>query len=170
MRPEISPEEAARIFIYDPLTGKLFWRAAIGRRSKGEAGCCRSAGVEVKVYGRAYGAHRIAFAVFYGRWPIGFIDHVNGDPHDNRIGNLREATHGQNMANRKKTKKAKSPFLGVEENHGKWRASCRKDGNNHRSTRFSCHAAAAIEYDKMAVSLHGKFARPNFPALVGWCK
>src|ERR1039458_5689462 len=37
-----------------------------------------------------------------GAWPTKEIDHVNGDPGDDRLINLREATHAQNQANRRK--------------------------------------------------------------------
>jgi hypothetical protein len=170
VKHSISPKEAARLFNYDPVSGKLFWKVATGKRSFGEAGNKGKHGVRVRVYGRHYMAHRIAFAIFYGRWPVELIDHINGDPLDNRIQNLREASHAQNMANRKKKNGAQSPFLGVEKHHDKWRAACRKDGKSHRSGVFLCHAEAAREYDKMAVALHGAFARPNFPALVGETK
>ena len=44
-------------------------------------------------------AHRAAWAMHYGRWPTGLIDHINGDPADNRISNLRECNNAQNLAN-----------------------------------------------------------------------
>lgn len=46
-----------------------------------------------------YKAHRVAFALHNGFDPIGDIDHVNGDPSDNRPANLRIATRSQNAMN-----------------------------------------------------------------------
>lgn len=46
-------------------------------------------------------AHRMAFAVYYGRWPTGEIDHINGDTRDNRIANLRDVEPIINKRNRK---------------------------------------------------------------------
>ena len=43
--------------------------------------------------------HRMAWALYYGRWPSQ-IDHINGDPTDNRLCNLREVSHSENNANR----------------------------------------------------------------------
>lgn len=45
-------------------------------------------------------AHRVAWAIYYGAWPKGQIDHVNGNPADNNIANLRDVTHRENARNK----------------------------------------------------------------------
>jgi hypothetical protein len=50
--------------------------------------------------GKKYRAHRVAWLFEYGEWPVGQLDHRNRVKSDNRIRNLREATHYQNHANR----------------------------------------------------------------------
>ena len=45
--------------------------------------------------------HRMAWAIHFGKWPDGQIDHINGDPSDNRIENLRDVSVSENALNRK---------------------------------------------------------------------
>jgi len=58
-------------------------------------------------------AHRVAWAIVYGAWPEGVIDHINGDPSDNRIANLRDVTHAVNMRNSAPRSDNKSGYAGV---------------------------------------------------------
>jgi len=52
-------------------------------------------------------AHRVVWFMHYGEpAPQDMqIDHINGDPSDNRISNLRVVTHRENQLNRKKRKR-----------------------------------------------------------------
>jgi hypothetical protein len=47
-----------------------------------------------------YKEHRLVFLLFNDFLPK-FIDHINGNKSDNRIENLREANHSENMMNTK---------------------------------------------------------------------
>ncbi len=52
-----------------------------------------------KVFGQNYYAHRMVWALHYGVWPSEMIDHEDGDPGNNRIGNLRDVSNGVNCRN-----------------------------------------------------------------------
>ena len=45
-------------------------------------------------------ANRLAWFYVYGEWPKQCIDHINRIKTDNRIANLRDVSHKENMANR----------------------------------------------------------------------
>jgi len=49
-------------------------------------------------------AHRFAWFMYYGELPKNHIDHIDGNPSNNKIENLRDVTHQQNHMNRKKVK------------------------------------------------------------------
>ena len=49
-------------------------------------------------------AHRLAWFLYYGHLPINLIDHIDGDRSNNKIDNLRDVTHQQNLWNNTKAK------------------------------------------------------------------
>jgi len=82
-----------------------------------------------EIFCTPYKAHRVVWALHYGEWPKGEIDHINGDPSDNRICNLRDVPHSKNQKNLKRRYKSKKP-MGVQwrSDVGKWRARITVDG------------------------------------------
>lgn len=77
----------------------------------------------IKINGKRYFAHRLAWLYVYGIFPDVHLDHINGDRSDNRIKNLRLATNSENMQNQKRPRKDnKTGLLGVyfSNIHGKY--------------------------------------------------
>lgn len=126
----IALEEVRARLAYDPATGVLTWKDPVppkARRNLGVAGTRDSDGyVVVRLNGRGYKAHRLAWLLTYGAWPEGLLDHRNHDRADNRLDNLREATpllNAQHLDPRKV--RARSGVRGVSwfSQYGKWKAS-----------------------------------------------
>jgi HNH endonuclease/AP2 domain len=93
-----------------------------------------------------------------------FVDHINGDPLDNRRVNLRICTFKQNRYNSRKRKEGKnSPFKGVYRNRKFWRAVIMKDRKYLHIGNFGSQEEAARAYDSKARELFGEFAHLNFP-------
>ena len=91
------------------------------------------------------------------------VDHVNGDPLDNRVRNLRMASQAENMRNRTKTRANTSGYKGVTF-HGqtrKWKAYIKKNYKQHYLGLFPTPQEAAIAYNHAAKLLHGEFALLN---------
>lgn len=109
-------ERLKELFHYEPETG-LFTR--IKQVSNSKAGFVmrhRNTGghVQFAIDKKLYQAHRLAWFYVYGSLPVGFIDHINGVRHDNRISNLREASHSINAQNiRSHRSDNKEKLLGV---------------------------------------------------------
>lgn len=157
-----SPETLRKLLRYEPETGKLFWkrRGACGFSSAKSMNAwnARYAGKDAftsrggasgwhqgAVWGRLLLAHRVAWAIHYGEWPKKQIDHINGDASDNRIENLRDVDHAENMKNRRVHKNSKSGVIGVYwcKSSGSWRADILVNGKKHHLGRFAKKDAAA---------------------------
>jgi hypothetical protein len=94
-----------------------------------------------------------------------FADHINHNGLDNRIANLRAATHRQNAYNRIHfTKNPSSKYKGVsfKKQTKKWTAQIRYDGRSKFIGTFDSETEAAKAYDEAAKQYHGEFAVLNF--------
>jgi hypothetical protein len=114
--------------------------------------------------GRRYGYHRVIWEVCNGDIPAGvMIDHIDHDPTNNRIENLRLATPAQNGFKRLKgLASTSSTFKGVcfSRLHGRpvYKASIKANGKLHHLGFFDHEEEAAGAYAEAALRLHGAFA------------
>jgi hypothetical protein len=114
-------------FRYDKRTGRLLAKYSRTSRKAGEfADTSTYTGYRtVYVGGKNHLAHRVIWKMVHGKDPSKFIDHVkSGDTLNNRISNLREASHLENMYNQNTTKRNTSGVKGVHrrKDDGKFRA------------------------------------------------
>jgi hypothetical protein len=93
------------------------------------------------------------------------IDHIDGNPLNNRRANLRVATHRQNIANIGLRRNNRSGFIGVSriQSQDVYRATIRVNGRQEALGVFDNPEDAAIAYDQRAREVHGEYARVNFP-------
>ncbi len=95
---------------------------------------------------KRYLAHRLIWLYHHGEWPQ-VIDHINGDPLDNRIENLRSGTQRQNLQNvRRPSKNNTTGFLGVSRHRGRFRASIMNRGKWHDLGRYDTPERAHQAY------------------------
>lgn len=94
-----------------------------------------------------------------------YVDHRNGNGLDNRRGNLRCATHAENMQNVGIRVDNRSGYKGVcfDKRCGRWMAYINANRRRRYLGYFPSAELAAHAYDEAARDLHGEFARPNFP-------
>lgn len=162
---EITQALLQQLFNYDPETGVFTRRVRIANAVAGTvAGFRRHDGyINFQIFGKKCQAHRLAWLYVHGVWPAEELDHINGDPSDNRIANLRLATPGDNKLNRPVSKTNTSGFKGVTLHNGKWLARIRHKGKRFELGRFDAPEMAARAYDAKALEIHGEFAALNFP-------
>jgi len=113
---ELSKEYLNYLFCYDGATGVLTRKVSRSNSVKidGEVGCMgRDGYLRVRVDKDLYLVHRVIWVLFYGQQPKGQVDHINGDPKDNSILNLRDTTPTVNSRNTKMKSNNKSGVSGV---------------------------------------------------------
>jgi hypothetical protein len=155
----LSQQELHEIIEYK--NGELYWKIKPSKnRQVGEkAGSVKKNGYcMVQINKKLDYAHRFIFLMFYGYLPK-YIDHIDGNPSNNRIENLREATQSQNLCNRSKQINNKSGFKGIcwNEKRNQWTATCQFNGKTIR--KYCKNIDEAIEImRKLREELHGQFA------------
>lgn len=161
----ISPERLRELIRYEPETGRFF-RKTHTRVSKpgDETGLRREKGYpSVSVDGVKYYAHRLAWLYVYGVWPSGVIDHINGDRSDNRICNLRDVAHAENIQNVWAPTKKHGPgsHLGVHYSKriNRWIAQIRVSGKTRHVGCFVNEQEAAAAYLEAKRQLHKGFTK-----------
>lgn len=161
---------------YDSETGHFHWRARPenhfetqraartwnSRYANTRAGTVGPDGrVSIHISRRLLKAHRLAWLFETGTWPDQQIDHINGNPADNRIDNLRQATNTQNQYNRGANKNNTSGYKGVcwDKPRGKWRAQIVLNRKSVFLGHYETAEAAGEAYRRAAEKAHGTFAQ-----------
>lgn len=127
---ELTAEKLRQVLHYSPETGDFTWKVRTSRRiNVGDvAGSLGGGGyLQIRIQSRLYQAHRLAWLHTYGVWPKLDIDHINRNPKDNRLANLREVSHKQNQQNKSKSSHNTSGCQGVHwhKRDSKWVAQIR---------------------------------------------
>ena len=160
--PAITYSRLRETLSYDSQTGEFIWikppwnhSQLVGRT----AGCLSTGYVLIKLDGRKYKAHRLAWLYVHGEWPALRVDHRDGNPFNNAISNLRLATQAQNCANAARWAGKVLP-KGVRRNRGGFTARISFEKRLITLGTFSSVEQAASAYAEAATRLYGEFARP----------
>ena len=146
------------ILSYNYNSGKFTWTVQRGSVCAGQhAGYLGSSGYwQIKVMGRLVLAHRLAWLYARGEWPSEQLDHIDGNPLNNSISNLRECTSAQNHQNRKARSGSTSSHVGVcwEEGRARWRADIKISGVPKYLGRLKDESSAIAAYVAAKRELH----------------
>jgi HNH endonuclease/AP2 domain len=145
---------------YEPATG-IFTRLVkttnsvqVGDIAGGDNGNGRC---KIRVFAKLYFAHRLAFLYVFGRWPDAEVDHIDGNPANNAIDNLREATHSQNMQNQRAAHKSNnSGLIGAhwKKNQQRWFSEIQIEGKHSHLGYFDSAEDAHAAYLAAKRALH----------------
>lgn len=158
----IAPETLQSILHYNPDTGEMRWKETVNSRAKAGdiAGTVRDKGryMSIGIFGKRYQVHRVAWAIFYGQWPINFIDHIDGNGLNNQIANLRDVPHQTNCMNLARSKTNASGISGVywHKKAKKWHAQVSHNKRVHYLGLFENidDAAAAVDSKRAELGFH----------------
>lgn len=161
-------------FHYVDETGELLWnarplehfkslhdqRAFNARFANKPAGYMSSDGyMRVMVKSKMFLLHRIAYLIQHGEQPP-MIDHRDGNRSNNRMSNLRPATHSQNNLNAPARSYNKSGIKGVyfHKDTGKWQAQVSHNGKPKNLGLFKSISEAEAVAISFRSTVHGEFA------------
>lgn len=151
------------ILSYDPDSGVFRFLVPRGTRSVGAiAGSPSSSGyIQINIDRRKYHAHRLAWLYGHGQWPTNQIDHIDGDPSNNRLKNLREATQSQNNRNSRLRKNSSSGLKGAYffKRDRCWMSAIKVDGRQLHLGYFDTKQEAHAAYVAAARIAAGQFMR-----------
>jgi hypothetical protein len=150
-----------KLFTYDAVEGHLNWaiNRSMGRKLVGkrfgfdEKGGRRKGMIDYKNYRES----NLIWMYHFGDIPEGYmIDHIDRNPSNNKLDNLRLATPTQNRGN-SEYKNSTSIYKGVYKSGNKWRVMCASVYYG----LYHSEVEAAEKYNKEALKKWGEFANLN---------
>ena len=159
------------LFEYNYTTGFLVWKISRSNIVKvgDNVGCLITKGSNtyyyVRIEGKLYPVHRIIYKMLNPEWDEEtLIDHIkHSNPPNNNIKNLREASHQQNIFNKRPKDNRYTKFKGITKRKNNWVAQITYNKKHYHIGSYESEEDAAKAYDNKASELFGKHAFLNFP-------
>jgi hypothetical protein len=163
----LTVERLKELLSYDSESGVFTWNVSVGSvRAGALAGyvCLNKRGKpyhKIRIERSNYLIHRLAWLYVHGAWPKHEVDHKDGNGLNNRIANLRDATHSQNQRNRGAQSNNPSGLKGVSwhKRDRKWRAQITINGKRKTLGSFRTPDAAHAAYERACIQEYGEYAR-----------
>jgi hypothetical protein len=143
-RNDLTAEYVRECLEYNPETGLLKWKTRPVEHFKSErdynawnsnyagknAGSNTGNGyIRIVINNQPYKAHRLAWLIFYGKWPKDQIDHNDGERSNNKIDNLRDVPNSINGKNQAIRIDNNTGHVGVKKTkYDTWEANIKVDG------------------------------------------
>lgn len=148
--------------LFDYKDGELFWKISrFGASRNSPAGSITNRNYRVVYIDyKQQSMHRMIFLYHHGFLPK-CVDHIDGNPSNNKIENLREANNFQNAQNSKNWATNTSGFKNVHicNKTKKWRVRISINGKRVHIGSFEDIELADLVAQEARDKYHGKFAR-----------
>lgn len=157
----INQEIALNLFEYKD--GCLYWKSMPYKRNDlvgTEAGTLDGDRRQITINKKHYKTHRLVYLMFHGYMPKE-VDHIDNNPLNNCIENLREATRSEQICNTKLRKDSTSGIKGVtwDKTRNKWIVSINKHKKTMFRGRFDDFELAQLVAVEARNKYHGDFAK-----------
>ena len=158
-------ERLEAVLRYEPETGAFFWKQNryASRVGKPAGGISDLGYLKITVDGKRYMAHRLAWLIVHGVFPPEHMDHIDGDRANNRIGNLRPCTAGENRQNAISSIKTGSSW---NKNKHKWQATIMINRKSKHLGYFNSMEEAHAAYCKAKSEMHTFNQTPRYTGYV----
>ncbi|EGN4266581.1 hypothetical protein IHZ75_004383 [Salmonella enterica] len=164
------PEYLRDLLIYED--GYLYWTDealkakkhrkpfALGKYSKSDYPIVSHVNEQTGEMGK-YAVHRLIYWWHTGEWPP-MVDHIDRNRRNNKIENLRAATHSQNKRNSRSATNSTAPYIGVHWCVNSYRITISIEGKQYTKKGYKTPEAAALARDMLSHFFYGEFASYNF--------
>lgn len=162
----ITRDRLSEVLNYDQNTGIFTWRVSLAPRGPvgSQAGCVDKVcgRISIRIDGQLYLAHRLAWLYVYGVWPTNVLDHINRNPADNRIANLRDIKNNENLLNSLAHVDSESGIKGIRYDRGRdsWTVTITAKDKAPVRRRVKTKEEAIRVYASAVPKMHGEFAPP----------
>lgn len=152
-------EELRGVLDYNSEIGEFTWKVSESNRVRvgSLAGCVNSEGrLQIRFKRKLHLASRLAWLMIHGKWPEQMIDHIDGNPLNNRIENLRDVSRAVNNQNQRKAQMhSKTRLLGASPHKsGKFDARISVNGKQQYLGIFTTAEEAHSAYLAAKRGLH----------------
>ena len=161
MKMALTHQRLLEVLAYDDSTGVFTrigggWVPGIGKAAGTIERIKCAKRVRIYVDSQGYRAHRLAWFFVHGEWPSGDVDHIDGNPLNNAIANLRCVNRSVNMENQRRARAdSKLGILGVSQrSENSFRATIYVRGTAHRLGNFTNAEEAHQAYLTAKRQLH----------------
>lgn len=148
-KPRVTADRLRQLLAYEQETGIFRCVRARAQLRAGDIAGSRNVNGYwyIGVDRRYYTAHRLAWLFMTGDWPPGDIDHIDGNPLNNRWANLRQVTEHANLQNQRRAhRNSRSGLLGVSPFGKRWQSRIRVAGRDRHIGTFDTAEQAHLAY------------------------
>lgn len=148
--------------LFEYRDGQLIRKKSQGNRTSGTLlGCSQKNGYVIGMINKKFFyLHRLIYLWHHGYMPK-TVDHIDGNPGNNKIENLRACTQSQNLCNKTKQINNSSGHKNVywANHHQRWIATVNYKGKKHTFGSFKNLEDAVLAAQVGREKIHGQFAK-----------